>query len=298
METDYKEKRADDPIERMWFGRLYSMGGPGPQIVVDTHPYPKDNDFDIDFVMTDVTDREIGPAPYDAEGFPEPYRDVRDVELLGRTDTVEVEFSTMKRRPLYDDWFQYKIITEESEAIRAEIDLCTLVAPAADDAFQSRQFYRPIHSPSPVDAETTSTIRQQMLDALDDDQLDALAERGLEKLGDLEVGAAVGGGEFRGERHIFATAHAAWLSQMEPTFKHLPLVRAAMFLTQTGEVTELVDFSFGEQGPYGDLRSAEPEPRLLADPEGDTYMGVAYKFDELHYWVDVDRQGDLVKRRI
>jgi hypothetical protein len=66
------------------------------------------------------------------------------------------------------------------------------------------------------------------------------------------------------------------------------ILRALLFASDTGEVSEIVSVMFGPNHAHGHMATARAVPLAIADPDGDGTDGVLYRADEQVRWIDFD----------
>lgn len=253
-----------------------------------------------------------GSAPFNAELLTEPYRDLQKVDVLTTEGTVRLALDRIARDQVGSDSFVLRLLTEPSDGLADRLEEWTLVAPAgefADGATLEHVDGQPAHAkavPKIRDAvmgKLTSEQREKYRTTYPPPDIEPEQRKRLEA-GEpvdevVDVDRSLSSEHMTSVTGNFPSPRSQVVAVNGPTViggvqgQEFPIVRALLFATQTGKVTETVDVMFGPSHAHGHAATARAQVLALADPDGDGTDGVLYRADDDVEWVDV-RDGESV----
>ncbi|MFB6374732.1 MAG: hypothetical protein ABEN55_16795 [Bradymonadaceae bacterium] len=277
--TDYPD------ADRAWLGRLDEHKG---RILVDLGEL----DGGEDGLNGSTTFDSAGDAPFNAQLLPEPYRDLEKVDVLTTEGTVHLDLDQISRDAIGPSDFQLRLQTAASEELTDKLEEWTLVGPAG--GFADGAALEPVEA-KPAHAKAVPKLRSHVMGELTSDQRDKFAT-GFAADGDER---SLGTGHIATVTGEFPSPRAKFVAVNGPTGtggvqgQQFPFVRALLFATDTGEVTDTLAVMFGPDHAHGHAATARAEAIAVADPDGDDTHGVLYRADDAVKWVDF-QDGTLV----
>ena len=289
---------SPDTPDRLWLGRYSEHSG---RILVDLDELGTDHPIAN---QTDAFDSK-GDAPFNSDLLAEPYRDLEKVDILTADGPVTLAVETFTRDAVGPSDFVIRLLTETDDSLADRLEAWTLVAPAGEMADEAT--FEPADG-EPTHAKAVPKIRDAVMGQLSADQRDKfrhafppkdIAPEQREKLeaGNsladvLDIDRTLESDHMLSVRGDFPSPRARFVAVNGPTGtggiqgQEFPIVRALLFTTDTGEVTDTIDVMFGPNHAHGHAATARAETLAIADPDADGTQGVLYRADNSVGWVD------------
>jgi hypothetical protein len=310
-EPDPHEKEHDvtaarrDHTRRLWVGGLSEQDGE-IRVAVDVREL---GIFEFGGLEDLMGMRTAGPAPYETGALPEPFDELERVDVLTPEGVVELAIERVRPHsygPRASDktfWLR----TEASEKLDGDFGQYTLIAPAG--TMDDEATFRTVDG-RPPNEQIVSTLRDAVLEQLDDDQLDQLEHdfppKGIEPEQEQRLEAGESLAEVLGESREFRREHFTVVEGDFPAPHDLfvavngpegnggahnqrfPIVRMSLLVREDGTVTDVPYRGFGPSHTMGHPTRATIKPMAVADPDGDGTEGLLVRQDDEVYWLDFE----------